>query len=134
MLKTLIVEDSALFRQTFKEALCTRFPSMVIEAVADGSEVGEKITTFMPDLVFMDVRLSGESGLELTKRIKASHPKIIVIILTHYDVPEYREAAHEVGADGFIIKESLDLSEIAALVGSLVSDGRKGSIVHETKT
>jgi DNA-binding NarL/FixJ family response regulator len=107
---------------------------MVIEAVADGSEADEKIETFMPDVVFMDVRLSGESGLELTKRIKASHPKIIVIILTHYDVPEYREAAHDVGADGFIIKESLDLSEIAALLGSLVSDRRKGSIVHETKT
>ncbi len=122
MLKTLIVEDSAAFRKTFKDALCKRFPFMVIEEALDGTEAMQKIKTSLPDLVFMDIRLPGESGLELTERIKASHPEIAIIILTAYDLPEYREAAYNGGADAFIPKSSLNLADIAALIESIFSD------------
>ncbi|OEU83604.1 MAG: hypothetical protein BA865_06760 [Desulfobacterales bacterium S5133MH4] len=122
MLKTLIVEDSATFLKTFKDALCKRFPFMVIEEAMNGAEGMQKIKTFLPDLVFMDIRLPGESGLELTKRIKASHPEIAIIILTAYDLPEYREAAYNGGADAFIPKSSLNLADIAALIESIFSD------------
>ena len=122
MLKTLIVEDSATFLKTFKDALCKRFPFMVIEEAMNGAEGMQKIKTFLPDLVFMDIRLPGESGLELTKRIKASHPEIAIIILTAYDLPEYREAAYNGGADAFIPKSSLNLADVAALIESIFSD------------
>ena len=119
MLKTLIVEDSPVFRKTFKEALCKRFPLMAVEEALDGKEALEKITTFLPDLVFMDIRLPGETGLELTRRMKASHPHIVIIILTDYDLPEYREAAHDGGADGFIAKGALNLEDIGTLLESM---------------
>ena len=122
MLKTLIVEDSATFRKTFKDALCKRYTSMVTEEALDGTEAMQKIRTFLPDLVFMDIRLPGESGLELTQRIKASHPEIAIVILTAYDLPEYREAAYDGGADAFIPKSSLNLADIAALIESIFSD------------
>jgi DNA-binding NarL/FixJ family response regulator len=122
MLKTLIVEDSATFRKAFKKALCERFPFMVIEEALDGTEAMQKIKTFLPDLVFMDIRLPGESGLELTGRIKASHPEIAIIILTVYDLPEYREAAYDGEADAFIPKSSLNLADIAAFIESIFSD------------
>ncbi|MBW2330881.1 MAG: response regulator transcription factor [Deltaproteobacteria bacterium] len=70
----------------------------------------------------MDIRLPGESGLELTKRIKATHPEIAIIILTAYDLPEYREAAYDGGADAFIPKSSLKLPDIAVLIESSFSD------------
>jgi len=54
----------------------------------------------------MDLRLPGENGLELTKKIKAQYPDIIVVIVTNYDVPEYRKAAFESRADHFISKDS----------------------------
>ena len=122
MLKTLIVEDSNAFRRTFRDGLCKRFPFMDIEEALDGAEAMQKIKTFLPALVFMDIRLPGESGLELTKRIKASHPEIAIIILTAYDLPEYREAAYNGGADAFIPKSSLNLADIAALIESIFSD------------
>ena len=121
MLKTLIVEDSTLFRRTFKEALIRRFPSLAIEEATDGNEALEKVETLSPHLVFMDIRLPEESGLEVTRKIKARHPEIIVMILTHYDLLEYREAARDVGADGFIPKDALDLSDISALIESMIS-------------
>ena len=122
MLKTLIVDDSATFRKTFKEALCERFPFMLIEEALDATQALQKIKAFLPDLIFMDIRLPGESGLELTKRIKVSHPEIAIIILTAYDLREYREAAYDGGADAFIPKSSLNLADIAALIKSNFSD------------
>jgi DNA-binding NarL/FixJ family response regulator len=121
VLKTLIVEDSTTFRNTFKEALCRQFPFMVVEEVVDGAEALKNIKTSLPDVIFMDIRLPGESGLALTATIKASHPEIAVIILTAYDLPEYREAAYRGGADGFIPKSLLNLADIAALIESIFS-------------
>jgi DNA-binding NarL/FixJ family response regulator len=66
--------------------------------------------------------LPDESGLELTRRIKASHPEIVIIILTAYDLREYREAAYDGGADAFIPKSSLNLADISALIKSVFSD------------
>jgi DNA-binding NarL/FixJ family response regulator len=119
MQRTLIVEDSDTFRETFKDALCRRFPAMNIEEAKDGTEALRKIGIFKPGLIFMDIRLPGKSGLELTREIKEYHPDITVIILTDYDLPEYRTAAGQGGADDFIPKGALNLSEIAAIISRL---------------
>lgn len=70
---------------------------MLIEEAQGATDALQKIKTFLPDVIFMDIRLPGENGLEFTKRIKASHPEIVVIILTAYDLREYREAAYNGG-------------------------------------
>lgn len=116
MLKTLIVDDIAVFRETFKTALRERFPAMTIDEEVDGSQVVDKVKAFQPDLVFMDIRLPGENGLALTEKIKVDCPGIVIIILTDYDLPEYREAALQGGADEFIPKGSLKMSAIEALI------------------
>ena len=106
MKRVLIVEDNAFFLQFFRETLHSRFPSLEISEAADGEEAMQKIKAFQPEAIFMDVRLPGESGLELTKKIKAQYPDIIVVIVTNYDLPEYRKAAYESRADHFISKDS----------------------------
>jgi DNA-binding NarL/FixJ family response regulator len=75
----------------------------IIEA-KNGKEGMEQAASFHPDLIFMDIRLPDESGLELTKKIKASWPDTTIIILTHYDFPEYREAASKHGANHFLAR------------------------------
>jgi DNA-binding NarL/FixJ family response regulator len=120
--KTLIVEDNASFRQYFKENLQIRFPSMVIEEVGDGNEVLPKVEVLSPALIFMDIRLPGENGLQLTKKIKKNHSDIKIVILTSYDLPEYREAAFQYGANSFMTKDSLDWGEIDTLIRSISSN------------
>ena len=120
--KTLIVEDNASFRQYFKENLQIRFPSMVIEEVGDGNEVLPKVEVLSPALIFMDIRLPGENGLQLTKKIKKNHSDIKIVILTSYDLPEYREAAFQYGANSFMTKDSLNWGEIDALIKSISSN------------
>ena len=106
MKRVLIVEDNAYFLQFFKETLHSRVPSMEILEAANGEEALQKIKTLPPDAILMDLRLPGENGIELTKKIKARYPDIIVVILTNYDLPEYREAAYQSGANHFLSKDS----------------------------
>jgi len=106
MCKTLIVEDNVAFRQMLKESLGSRFPTMEIEEAPDGKDLFNKIDSFHPKIVFMDIRLPGQNGLELTKEIKKNYPDIIIVIVTSYDLPEYRQAARESMADYFVPKGS----------------------------
>jgi DNA-binding NarL/FixJ family response regulator len=121
MLKTLIVEDSAIFRVLLKETLQSRFPSMEISEAMGGHEALQKVEALSPDLIFMDIKLPEESGLELTTKIKTEHPNITVIMLTSYDTPEYREAASQARADFFLAKGSSTKTGILELVESIVS-------------
>jgi len=106
-LRLLIVEDNHLFRQTVRESLQVSFPEIVIDEAANGVEALKKVDAFAPDLILMDMRLPGESGLGLTKKIKATYPDIIIFILTNYDTRECREAASRYGADRYIAKDSV---------------------------
>jgi DNA-binding NarL/FixJ family response regulator len=118
--KTLIVEDSAIYRKLLKETLHSRFPSMEIIEAEDGEEAMQKMSGHPPDLIFMDIKLPGENGLELTGKIKTKYPDAIVIILTSYDTLEYREAAVQARADHFLSKGSSSKEGILTLVESIL--------------
>jgi len=122
MCKTLIAEDNTTFRKLLSTILCNRFPSMIIEEAANGREVLEKVESSVPDLVFMDIGLPDANGLKLTRKIKTSHPGIVIVIFTNYDLPEYRDAALRFGATSFIAKSSWTSEQIIALVESILSD------------
>ena len=120
----LIVEDNFTFRHALAEILQSQFPDMVIAEATNGPEAIEKIHDFTPDLVFMDVRLPGENGLEITRKIKTRHPDIVVLVLTSYDIPEYREVALHYGANHFIVKGSSTFEEISSLIKSYAAKGK----------
>ncbi len=119
MLRILIVEDNKIFREAIKKRLEDDFPSMVIEEAANSEEALQKINKASPHLIFMDVRLPGVNGLELTQKIKKDFPGINIAILTDYDLPEYRQAANQYGADRFFVKSAFNWDEVVALVKSL---------------
>lgn len=121
MAKILIVEDNATFRKSLKELLHTRFPSMEIEEAGDGEKALRKIRAVVPDIIFMDIKLPGENGLQITKKVKAKYPEISIIILTYYDLPEHREAAFQCGANHFLSK-CTSTQEIVNLIQSILSD------------
>ncbi len=113
--RVLIVEDSTLFRQLFKQTFHDRFPSIELYQAIDGEGALRQVETLRPHLIFMDLRLPGENGLELTQKVKARYPNIIVVILTGYDFREYQEACSEF-ADYFLSKNSSIMEDIFALV------------------
>ena len=118
--KTLLVEDNVTFRRVLKQSLHHCFPCMIIAEAGDGEEALGKIDSLLPNLIFVDINLPGENGLELTRKIKATHPQTPIIILTSYDLPEYRQVAYENGANSFLVKGSFTLEELITRVQSLL--------------
>ena len=119
--KILLVEDNVSFRRVLRQGLDEFFPCVIIGEAGDGEEALRKIETLLPSLIFMDIDLPGEDGLELTRKIKATHPETPIIILTSYDLPEYRQLAYERGANNFLVKGSSTLGELITEVESLLS-------------
>jgi len=116
--RILIVDDNTFFRKALMERLQKSFPEVAINEMADGGEALREIEALLPDLIFMDIRLSGENGLELTEKIKAVHPNIVIIIMTSYDLIEYRDVASQHGANRFLAKDSFNWRELEELVKS----------------
>jgi len=115
MVTTLLVEDNEMFREVLKETLLDHFPEITVHEAADGSEAMTVIRTCCPELIFMDISLAGESGLELTKKIKADYPLIEIVVLTAHDVSEFEHAALSAGASLLLVKTTFlekDLVEI----------------------
>ena len=127
MFKTLIVEDNALIRETLKGLFTRHFSSMIVEEASDGKKAMEKVGFFQPDLILMDLRLPGESGLELTQKIKIMDSNVKVVILTGDHAPEYKEMAARYGADGFLVKGGAS-QEILAVVGSFLSNAEESTV------
>ncbi|MDH3671171.1 MAG: response regulator transcription factor [Gammaproteobacteria bacterium] len=121
MAKILIVDDNALFRESLRDILQVRFPTVEIDEAKDGEEALMKVEAHSPDLIFMDIHLPGENGLEVTKKVKAGYPHIVIVVVTNYDLPEYRDAAFRSGANGFLSKDSTT-KELLTLVQSTLFD------------
>jgi DNA-binding NarL/FixJ family response regulator len=126
MVKILVVEDSDFFRQSLKALLSSRFPTTVVEEAVDGREALEMIDTSMPDLILMDIKLPGDNGLEITRKVRHRHQDVPIIILTYYDSPEHREAAFECGANHFLAKGTPS-EDVLGLVESILREKRPGS-------
>ena len=122
MLRVFIVEDNRIFRESFKTILQERLPSIVIEEVGSGEEALQRIDGGPPDLMFVDMRLGGMTGLELAQKIKKDFPRTRIAMLTGYDFPEYRRTASQYGVDRYFLKDSLDWMEIEEFIQSIPKD------------
>jgi DNA-binding NarL/FixJ family response regulator len=120
LFRILIVEDHVQFRDALHRALQEHFPFIEYEEAGDVHAAEQIAGRFRPDLIFVDIRLPGESGLEFTRRLKASCNAAKVIMLTGYDLPEYKREAKSCGADHYLVKGKCRHSDIVALVESMV--------------
>jgi DNA-binding NarL/FixJ family response regulator len=117
MFNTLLVEDNAAFRRELSDILLAYFPMIGVEEAGNATDALSKVENLQPDIIFMDIKLPGENGLELTRQIKRVYAYIVIVILTSYDIAEYRQQAFRNGADCFISKDQTSfLSDILARV------------------
>lgn len=130
MAKILIIEDNALIRRSLRDIVRRQFPSVSVEEARDQKEAIDKVQAFRPSLIFMDIKLPGGNGLYLTKKIKARLPSTAIAMITHYDIPEYRKAAVEWGANFFLSKCTSSRKDIVEIVESVVSEKGKDNMAH----
>jgi CheY-like chemotaxis protein len=92
----------------------------VLEATT-GEEAVAMLRTVHPDIILMDIELTGADGLEITRRIKA-HPRtagILIVALTAYATEADRQKAMDAGCDGYITKP-IRLNRLAASLATLL--------------
>lgn len=118
VLTTMLVEDHVSFRQVLRDDLLSQFPSMKVIEASNGEEAFKWLASYPIDLIFMDISLPGQNGLKLTKKIKSDNQGPAVVILSSYDLDEYRKNLSQFGANGFIGKVSADA---AAQISTVVS-------------
>jgi DNA-binding NarL/FixJ family response regulator len=106
VIKTLIVDDSGDFRTLLKQFLSDQNDIKVVGQAEDGHEAVKKASQLKPDLILMDIRMPRMNGLKAMNQIKGQE-KTKMIVLTAFDIQEYREAAEEAGACAFIVKKSM---------------------------
>ncbi len=102
--EVVLVEDSAEVREALRQLLEPHGILIVGEA-ADGATGIELANDLEPDLVLMDVKMPGMSGIEATRIITGTLPDTRVIVLTTFDDQPLRRQAAEAGAADYLLKE-----------------------------
>ena len=105
MLKILLVDDHEVVRLGLK-ALLSNYPKF--EVVAEAGSADEAVLRakeYKPDVVIMDIRLPGRSGIEATREITQLLPETKVLILTSYAEDELLFDAIDAGAYGYVLKQ-----------------------------
>lgn len=131
MFKTLIVEDNRFLSEALRAALQAHFPFLVLAKAAGVEEALAKVDSMQPDLIFTDVRLPDGNGLDFTRSIRAAGIESVIVVLTSHDLPEYRKAALRSGANHFMSKASIKLSDIFGVVESILASRFKVLVVAE---
>ena len=104
-LRVLLVDDHEVVRVGLR-ALIERQPGMeVVGEAATAREAVSQTGRFAPEVVVLDVRLPGSSGLEACRQIKARWPETRIIILTSFPDDEVLFDAISAGADGYVLKQ-----------------------------
>ncbi|SRR6266567_5022038 len=111
MIRLLIVDDHEMVREGLKAMLDTEQDFEIVGDAADAEQALALIERVQPDVVLLDVRLPGVSGIEVCRSVAQRFPETAVIILTTFTDESLVASCIQAGARGFIVKdiERLDL-------------------------
>jgi DNA-binding NarL/FixJ family response regulator len=100
-----IVDDHAMFRDGLQQLIDREADLIVCGDAAEAVEALERISKSEPDLVIVDISLSGKSGLDLIKVIKDRYEDLPVLVVSMHEESLYAERALRAGAMGYVMKQ-----------------------------
>lgn len=105
-IRVLIVDDHPVVRQGVRSLLVNHSDIQVVAEAESAANLFATLNGNPPDVILLDVRMPGPSGIEITQRLKRERPSIKVIILTTYEDDEVLFGALRAGADGYLLKST----------------------------
>jgi DNA-binding NarL/FixJ family response regulator len=105
-IRVFIVDDHPVVRQGVANVLAYYSDIEVVSEAENAAGLFARIEQAKPDIILLDIRMPGPSGIEITRRLKRDRPEIKVIILTTYDDDEYLVGALQAGAEGYLLKSA----------------------------
>jgi DNA-binding NarL/FixJ family response regulator len=120
-MRVLIVDDSKIVCERLQQMLMHIADVEIVGQAHNAKDAIKSISELKPDVVILDIRLPGKSGIEVLKDIRAKKLPIRVIMLTNYPYPQYRKKCEELGADYFFDKVT-EIEEIPKMIEELAKD------------
>jgi DNA-binding NarL/FixJ family response regulator len=111
--KVLIVDDQEPFRMAARAVVESTEDFQVVGEAATGEASVQAARDLQPDLVLMDVNLPGINGLEATRQILSESKRIVILLLSTYEMEEYAPRAAECGAAAYIPKSEFGPDRLA---------------------
>jgi two-component system response regulator YesN len=127
------VDDEQIEREGMQAILEKGFQNLMIKQAKNGRIAVDMIDAFKPDVILMDIKMPGMTGLEAVELISAGHPDVKFIMVTAYDTFEYVRQAIKLGVKDYVLKPS-KASEITQTVGKVlnqVAEERKVRMKNE---
>ena len=110
-----LVEDSSLIRERLVQMLEAMPAVKVLGHAETPADAIERINLTQPDVVILDIKLKGGSGIKVLRDVKKHMPAIVVVMLTNYATPQFRSECMQAGADYFLDKTN-EFQNIASIL------------------
>ena len=114
-IRVLLAEDHVVVREGIRQFLDRERDLEVIGEAGDGEEAVRLTDQLKPDVVVMDVAMPKVNGIEATRRIKELCPATAVLALTAYDYDQYIFALLDIGAAGYLLKDTSGQELVSAI-------------------
>ena len=111
--RILVADDHEEIRNEIVQLLRRKFE--VLEAVGDGPEFLEAVDRLKPDVCVLDISMPKMSGIEAAQRIKETDSQTKIVFLTLHDDSDFRAAALETGAEGYVTKARMGKELLVAV-------------------
>jgi DNA-binding NarL/FixJ family response regulator len=118
--RVFIVDDHPVIRHGVTQTLSTTPDLEPVGEAGSSSEAIGRLRSCSADLVLVDISLAGTNGIELTKQIRAEHPKLPILILSMHEETLYANRALKAGANGYLMKRA-GADELLKAVRSLLA-------------
>lgn len=105
-IKVMITDDHKMVREGIKQLLELNDSISVVGMASDGDECISVLESKKPDLLLLDINMPGKNGLEIIEEIKKLNFNVKIILLTVHNEVDYLLKAVEIGADGYVLKDS----------------------------
>lgn len=111
----LLVDDHSLVRRGFRRILEDETDLAVIGEASDGVEAVRLATELRPQVIVMDCALPSMNGLDATRKILATHPATVVLMLSMHAEETWVHQALDAGARGYLLKSIVDMELVTAI-------------------
>lgn len=105
-IQVLIADDHVFYREGIRALLNNSPEIIVIGEASNGNEVIAKAAELNPNVILMDLKMPGINGIDATRHIRESNPKIGVLVITMFDDDDSVFAAMRAGARGYLLKDA----------------------------
>jgi len=112
--RILIADDHAVLRAGLRMLLGAEPDMVVVGEACDGQEALAQATALEPDIILLDLTMSGQDGLDVLPHLKAISPARILVLTMHEDQAYLRQAL-QMGASGYVLKKAADTELLLAI-------------------